>query len=141
MNKGVYRGQSIYDRNWAVGNLLVFPNTGRMKILVWNDADLDFDQVEVIPETVGQFTGVSDKYGKEIFEGDYIVLDNDVKKIFKVKDGVVRFGRGGFFVTEFDSLHSLDVLASWDGILRGKVIGNIHDNPNLSIEEYANGGN
>lgn len=130
MENYLFRGKSIFDGNWYEGSLLVFPS-GRAKILKWNQADLDFDQIEVRPETVGQYTELNDKNGKSIFEGDIVVLNEDVKKTFDVDDGEVIYGRGGFYVKEFNVLNSLNTLASWDWILRGKVIGNIHDNPEL----------
>lgn len=82
---------------------------------------------EVIPETVGQYTGLTDKHGVKIFEGDIVKLDKDVKQAFEVDDGVVKFGRGGFYVDEFGLRNSLNTLASYDWVLRGEVIGNVHD--------------
>ena len=88
----------------------------------------------VIPETVGQHTGLRDKDGKRIFEGDFVRLDKYVKKAFDVCDGVVRYGRGGFYISEFEPLHSLNTIANAEGVLRGEVIGNIHDNPKLLVK-------
>ena len=76
MEKNLFRGKSIYDGRWHEGNLLVFPS-GRTKILKWNQADLDFDQIEVDPETVGQYTGEVDKNGKKIFEWDIVDASNE----------------------------------------------------------------
>ena len=77
----------------------------------------------VIPETVGQYTGLTDKNGKKIFEGDvvrvYFVDGDEVGEIvyansafrFKCEDGVL-----GYCI---------------DDTLECEVIGNIHDNPEL----------
>ena len=89
------------------------------------------DGERVIPETIGEYTGMADKNGKKIFEGDIVKLDEYVKKAFDVEDGEVKFGRGGFYIGDFNMLNSLNTLASYDGILRGEVIGNIYDNPEM----------
>lgn len=86
-------------------------------------------EYEVYPETVGQYTEMKDKNGNKIFEGDIVSIDSDVKEIFNVDDGEVRYGWGGFYVKEFSSLCSLNTLSSYDHVFRGEVVGNIHDNP------------
>lgn len=82
-------------------------------------------------DTICEYTGLPDKKGTKIFEGDFIKLDDEVKKIFNVDDGVVRYAWGGFYVGKFCSLSSLMTLCSFDGILRGEIIGNKFDNPEL----------
>ena len=79
---------------------------------------------KVAPETVGQFTGVTDKDGNGIFEGDIVRFDNAVfvVQFYECRMGFAfsgLFGRGcvpGF------------VMTNWEHI---EVIGNIHDNPEL----------
>ncbi len=133
-NMGLYRGKRKIDGKWAEGSYLHL-NIGRDFICdgtVWIGT-LEPCKVEVIPETVGLCSGVPDKHGKLIFEGDIVRIDDDVKKTFPmVEDGPVRFSRGGFFVGCYgDVLRSFDVIADYAGTFRGEVIGNIHDNPEL----------
>lgn len=90
---------------------------------------------DFIPETVGQYAEICDLNGKKVFEGDFVRLTEDVKRTFNVEDGPVLFGRGGFYVKSFGLLNSFNAIASADWVLRGVVIGNIHDNPELLIGE------
>lgn len=87
-----------------------------------------YNAVEIIPETVGQYTGLTDKNGKKIFEGD-IVKFCDIK-------GVINFGMGCYCVKtnkpDWKSRNNpaIDiVLNEYENEL--EVIGNIHDNPEL----------
>lgn len=94
---------------------------------------------EVIPETVGQFTGLTDKNDNKIFEGDIIsaiTLDTG-----KEQTAVVCFGNFidenngdeyiGFYI-EFDGIKTtITQLAMEECKNRIEVIGNIYDNPEL----------
>lgn len=79
-----------------------------------------------------QSTGLLDKNGKEIFEGDILKIQTSdfySKKINDEYNGIVCFSRGGFFVLT-DGYHTDFCL--WDkstGIM--KVIGNVYENPEL----------
>ena len=79
-----------------------------------------FDE-EVIPETVGQFTGLTDKNGKKIFEGDIVKWDEK------------EWGRPYNELVEFD--YELLTMREHDYEQWCEVIGNIHDNPELLKEQ------
>lgn len=115
MREILFRGKSIYTSKWAVS---VCPH-GVMRSGHLCD---DF-----IPDTVGQFTGLTDKNGKRIFEGD-IVQDGYLfgKVVFATaQDGFD--GMAGFMVDDID-----DGLQNYNGFWHEvEVLGNIHDNPEL----------
>ena len=78
-------------------------------------------EFEVDPETVGQFTGLLDKNGKEIFEGDLIKYEN---KKFEIKYLNARFSAIELSGTECETLGVL----LWND---AEIIGNIFNNPEL----------
>lgn len=131
MREILFRGKRIDNRKWVYGDLLSY-TTGGFDIVDYAD-QIRMDNHRVIPETVGQFTGLTDKNGKKIFEGD-IVSENDFhggvylfreqpKKniVVKYEVGAILGKRAGF---------SLDANVE-KGVYCGEVIGNIYDNPEL----------
>ena len=92
--------------------------------------------IEVDFETVGQYTGLTDKNGKKIFEGDivkreYTLWHGETKKTRETQIGVVVYSNRdcGFQVEKKCNLRK-----PWDGDTI-EVIGNIHDNPELIGED------
>lgn len=79
----------------------------------------DHNSWEVIPETVGQYTGLTDKNGVKIFEGDIVKYGGVTYEISYIEKYARFAGRNGSCI--FSSVPF--------GIV--KVIGNIHDNPEM----------
>lgn len=77
---------------------------------------------EVVPETVGQFTGLLDKNRKEIWEGDIVIFDNHLQGISQVV-----YDYAGFDVDSKTYRTALRPAMS----NHMRVVGNIHDNPEL----------
>ena len=115
-----FRGKSILTDEWFYGDLVHSADKKRTAILV-NDKD-SYDECEVVPETVGQFTGLYDCEGEEIFEGD--ILDFNGLKV------EVRFVRGVFAFLVNGNLDD-ELCGDCRTDLFAKVIGNVYENPDI----------
>ena len=123
-----FRGKSILTDEWLYGDLVHSADNKRFGILV-NDKD-SYDECEVAPETVGQFTGLYDCNGKEIYEGDILRFGNSPSGVCEVKwnESIAAFCICFYFEGEIGSRHL-------GGGVEFAIIGNIHDNPELLKKE------
>ena len=142
MRKILFRGKRTDNGEWIEGyyatqsNHACFANELKHQHFIFKDVFLDFNlgglqKFEVIPETVGQYTGKTDKNGKNIFEGDIVYcksrLDNAIM--------VVIFECGQFRMVLSENYRSYQTNSgSYDiNCFDKEVIGNIHDN---SLEDF-----
>lgn len=116
MREILYRGKDIAG-NWHYGVPLVFTAD-----YVCMTAPHTYNK-SVIPETVGQYTGLTDKNGNKIFEGDV------VQSVELELKGIIVFDEHCRFMIKDLTTGSTYLLSYNNDIIR--VIGNIHDNPEL----------
>lgn len=158
-----FRGKKTTNDVWVYGSLVYLNDLDTAIYLQkWNGSVKSMDWVYVKPETIGQFTGLLDKNGKEIYEGDIVeyyelctyCINPDCEPHLKgygdslcKKTSEVEFTDGSFelyycglhkeCLDELKEREERDVYFETNGyeindsIIGIKVIGNIHDNPQL----------
>lgn len=105
MREILFRGKQTTDGEWITGYLVSASHIGD-----WVEAN------PVDPATVGQFTGLTDKNGKKIFEGDIVISTNPRR--LSSKPTVVEFSPYSGYWNCAEARNPV-------------VVGNIHDNPKL----------
>ena len=113
----LFRGKQINTGEWFFGNLFDKDTKGRTHIGTTARGCFNID-----PETVGQYTGIDDREGEKIFEGDIFKIGAE-NNIY-----TVRFDYGCFLAYEDDV--QVGILAELSTMFI-KKIGNIHDNKEL----------
>lgn len=123
MREILFRGQTFCKSKgnaWYKGSLVTESEGAK---IVYDTTDEDGWEY-VISETVGQYTGLNDKNGNKIFEGDIVDILTENEEI-----GVVVYESGGYIV--ISNGFCVDFINNIRGI-DIEIIGNIHDNPELT---------
>ena len=118
MREILFRAKRLTDQKWTYGDFTEV--VGDCPRILSNE---DVTMYAVIPETVGQYTGLKDKNGKKIFEGDAVWFSDEKER------GVVCFDEiDACFSVRFDTFD-----ATFDHLYSNEleIIGNVHDNPEL----------
>ena len=125
MHEVLFRGKRISNSKWVEGFMYSqhFPLEFRDDFYI-RCYDTDY---LVIPETVGQYTGLTDKNGVRIFEGDIVRYDvnyHDMVISYDVENW------GGWLYEDMDD--NMQAYSIYEFCLKDiAVVGNIHDNPDI----------
>jgi len=130
-----FRAKRIDTREWVYGNLVIddgqsFIINKVTEIDITNEADDETELIttegyEVVPETVGQYTGLKDMKGIEIYEGDILLLTgHETVTYIRIIARSKRTNQLGWEDAGycFCKYHCEEIF---------EIIGNIHDNPEL----------
>lgn len=144
MREILFRGKRTYNGKWVEGFYQCAVDKCTLKNHCYITTFMKLDsgeiiisgQLEVTSDTVGQYTGLTDKNGVKIFEGDILkstmkIIDCDdegfsVSHYDREDIGVVEWRKDGFMIA-----HKSKTWARSFYGCENYVIGNIHDNPEL----------
>lgn len=135
MREILFRGKRIDNGEWQQGHNIILTEQGKGRAFIvpmgeyiedcqtkTGELILRMPQIEIVSETVGQYTGLTDKNGTKIFEGD--ICQHRSYYSDNIVISVVTYTDGQFLalVDENSGFNLSDKL---------EVIGNIHDNSEL----------
>ena len=125
MREILFRGKRADNGQWVYG-FYAQELQGQHYILADEGDFYDgpmLTMVEIIPESVGQYTGHDDKNGVKVFDGDVLAIDDDRFLIRWEEE------RGGFRIDYWQFDEQYDLSEFWPA---SEAIGNIHDNPEVT---------
>ena len=128
MREILFRGKRKYSDEWVEGDFykvdcfcFIIPrNSNGTYSRGKNTLKNVYPCNECIPGTIGQYTGLTDKNGTKIFEGDIVK--------YPIGTFVVKFLSGTFCCSLIEDDYLTDICSIHNAC---EVIGNIHDNPEL----------
>ena len=135
-----FRGKNINNGEWVYGYYSVSEeiiNNGGTKCnyIEWNQQFHHITEKSLRPKTyvifsktVGQFTGLTDMNGKEIYEGDIFLFEELTNHEYLMAE--IKFKEFSWWCINENEAMLLEEMI-FKNVLDGKIIGNIHDNPEL----------
>lgn len=137
MREALFRGKRIDNGQWVYGFYAHELQGGHFILAdegAWYDGPM-LSYVEVIPETVGQYTGLDDKNDMKIFEGDVVTASwYDYEEPREDTFGEVIFNEGWCSYCIWNEAENVMSEMNGQGAYAWEieVIGNIHDNPEVT---------
>lgn len=128
MREILFRGKHAVSGEWIFGDLLC--SNGNYYIHEKGKPIVSYVSPMAAFGTVGQYTGLTDKNGKKIFEGD-IIKDKELRRIYMIgyNEDLMKYAFL-YYHKELKNIYCGGFVSKSDG-KSIEVIGNIHDNPEL----------
>ena len=140
MREILFRGKRKDNGEWGYGDLIHNDNGFNdqvfiAKLIIGENEDkhqFDDDEIllgwspyNVIPSTIGQYTGLTDKNGRKIFEGDIVKWTGSLYKVvFEQRFGTAYFG---IKISDYETWYFCNSCAA--NLM--EIAGNVYDNPEL----------
>lgn len=128
MREILFRGKRAENDEWVKGFYVCVPDThyimtGKFDSLT--NGIINSEAYKVDPSIIGQFTGLTDKNGVRIFEGDIVRYGDTIHRVvFEQRNGTAYFG------LVYAACETLP-FGHYQDLKQIEVIGNIYDNPEL----------
>lgn len=133
MREILFRGKRLDNGEWVEGYVMIHDND-KATIFRQHPGDGGLEGFDVDSETVGQYTGLTDKNGKKIYEGDIVMGEDKLPWL-------IDFDRNTFVGKDENMEIYFTLFEQWGYDCRNgkhippsdrfEVVGNIHDNPEL----------
>jgi uncharacterized phage protein (TIGR01671 family) len=149
MREYLFRGKRVDNSEWVYGSPIFQDNY--VLIRFWNSEEFEYEEYLVVPESVGEWTGIHDKNGKKIFEDDIVrtqpFSDRPYSKKAKFKQHIgvveylIRHFKNSLYEQDYEANWRVNIkdycgygCYDWSAFFKCEVIGNVFDNADL-LEE------